>query len=158
MRKTNLCRYARNGNFNEPSVRFFSTWIRISRMNPSSIYLRIITSRLCGLIVFAKTVSPSSCRIEFTFSHFIYMYIYEERDIPDKRSSTSRFSYTTGCGLPPRLLLFMASRSRLYSLAKFYILFDKFAFFIISRRWRNLYTLGDFASTSKKANPRSVRL
>lgn len=89
----------------------------------SSIYPRIITSRLRGLIASAESAGPPSCRAGLrAFPHFIYtcIYIYIQGD---PISALSPFQVS--CNIVDCLRSFMASIPLI--LVKFYILFDKYA-------------------------------
>lgn len=151
MRETNLCRgtQERNGNFNDPSVRvLFPRGYKLPER--SSIYPRIITSRLCGLIVSAESIGPPSCRAEFTFFAF---YIHIRRADPISVPPPFRLSYTT--------LSIASVRSLSWPREIPVIPARNFTFYLINMPFPVVlnhlsltkFTLGDFASASRKADP-----
>jgi len=94
MRKTNLCRYTheRNGNFNEPPVRSFSTCIR-SRISRTNSLVDLSADHNVEIVRFYRFRENRqsvklSCRV-YVFAFHIY--VYEERDIPDKLSTSLDF-------------------------------------------------------------------
>jgi len=78
IRKTNLWQNRRNGNFNDSTPHsLFPRGLltgTIQIVEHSSIYLRIITSRLSGLIASTKFASPS-CYWFIRVHSFIYIYV-----------------------------------------------------------------------------------